>query len=183
MLMTLEELADTLPNGFHDAQVSSLSIDYIKREARLLIDLWVSDSPSDSEELREAYRKGELKLSGLLYWVPSEVAERTLVLHAMLQIYFGAPIEVIASWIKTNQLDFSLSRHERSLLTNGSVTEQETTNLYCYIEALWAMVWAGQLNNYSTEPFNMDVIMERRRALEWISDRKLADWEDTPDGT
>jgi len=69
MLMTLEELADTLPNGFHDAQVSSVSIDYVEREGRLLIDLWLGDSSSESEELREAYRKGELKLSGLLYWV------------------------------------------------------------------------------------------------------------------
>jgi hypothetical protein len=66
--MTLEELADTLPNGFHDAQVSSVSIDYVEREARLNIDLWVG-VPSEDEELREAYREGELKLSGLLYWV------------------------------------------------------------------------------------------------------------------
>jgi hypothetical protein len=29
----------------------------------------VGDSSSDREELREAYRKGELKVSGLLYWV------------------------------------------------------------------------------------------------------------------
>jgi hypothetical protein len=66
--MTLEELADTLPNGFHDAQISSVSIDYVERQARLNIDLWVG-VPSEDEELREAYREGELKLSGLLYWV------------------------------------------------------------------------------------------------------------------
>ncbi len=174
----------------------------------------------------------------------SEVADRALVLHAMLQIYFGAPVDVIASWIRANQLDSSLSRHERSLLTKESFTGQERVDLYWYIEALWALVWAGQLtedlsinqpvggdlasllpdlqvnedgssfrrrfllrpfdeiysmldlhyrahwyardgqlNNYSTEPFNLDVIMERRRALEWISDHKLADWEDTPDST
>ena len=67
--MTLEELADTLPDGFHDAQISSVSIDYIKREARLIIDLSVGDPSSEDEELRDAYREGELKLSGLLYWV------------------------------------------------------------------------------------------------------------------
>ncbi|HEX7315713.1 MAG TPA: DUF4272 domain-containing protein [Pyrinomonadaceae bacterium] len=174
----------------------------------------------------------------------SEVAERALVLHAMLQIYFGAPADVIAAWIRANQLESSLSRHERALLTNESLTKQERIDLYWYIEALWAMAWAGQLtedlaidqpvggilasllpnlqvnedgsgfrrrfslrpfeeiyrmldlhyrahwyardgqlNNYSTEPFNLDVIMERRRTLEWISDRKLADWEDTPEST
>ncbi|MCM3900340.1 MAG: hypothetical protein ND866_01395 [Pyrinomonadaceae bacterium] len=67
--MTLEELADTLPDGFHDAQISSVSIDYIKREAKLIIDLSVGDPSSEKEELRDAYREGELKLSGLLYWV------------------------------------------------------------------------------------------------------------------
>jgi hypothetical protein len=67
--MTLEELAFTLPDGFHDAQVSNVSIDYIKREARLIMDLSVGDPSSDDAELRDAYREGELKLSGLLYWV------------------------------------------------------------------------------------------------------------------
>ncbi len=66
--MTLEELADTLPNGLHDAQVSSVSIDYVRREARLIIDLWVG-VPSEEEEVRDAYREGELKLSGLVYWI------------------------------------------------------------------------------------------------------------------
>lgn len=66
--MTLEDLADTLPNGFHDAHISSVSIDYVKRDARLIIDLWVG-VPSEDQELREAYRQGELKLAGLLYWV------------------------------------------------------------------------------------------------------------------
>ena len=63
--MTLEELADTLPNGFHDAQVSSVSIDYVKREARLLMDLWVGDLSSQNEEERQVYRSGELRRSQL----------------------------------------------------------------------------------------------------------------------
>jgi len=65
--MTLEELAATLPNGFHDAQVSSISLDYLKREVEFTLDVWVGDSSSQDEEVREAYRNGELKLSGLLY--------------------------------------------------------------------------------------------------------------------
>ena len=67
--MTLEELADTLPNGFHDAEVRQLNIDYVKREARLLLDLLVGDPSAQTEELREGYRQAEVKLSGLLYWV------------------------------------------------------------------------------------------------------------------
>jgi hypothetical protein len=65
--MTLEELADTLPNGFHDAQVSGISLDYLKREASFTLDIWVGDSSSQNERAREAYRSAELKLSGLLY--------------------------------------------------------------------------------------------------------------------
>lgn len=67
--MTLEELADTLPNGFHDAEVRQLKIDYVKREVRLLLDLCVGDPSAETEELREGYRQAEVKLSGLLYWV------------------------------------------------------------------------------------------------------------------
>jgi len=193
---------------------------------------------------------------GICDWLPwleqsnpresTEVADRALVLHAMLQISFGAPVHVIASWIKANRLEGSLSRQDRSTLNKqpSELTEQEMTNISWYIEALWAMVWAGQLienlsvdqpvgnnlasllpnlqlnedagsfrrrfalrpfeqvyrmldlyfrahwyardgdlNGYSTEPFNLDVIMERRRALEWISDRTISDWEDTPQDT
>jgi len=50
--MTLELLADSLPGGFHDTQISSVSIDYVKREARLIIDLSVGDQSSEDEELR-----------------------------------------------------------------------------------------------------------------------------------
>lgn len=38
----------------------------------------------------------------------------------------------------------------------------------------------GQLNRYDTGKFNLDIIMERRKALEWVSDRTIEDWDDTP---
>lgn len=41
----------------------------------------------------------------------------------------------------------------------------------------------GQLNGYATEPFSLDVIMERRKALEWLSDDTIEDWDDTPADT
>jgi hypothetical protein len=176
----------------------------------------------------------------------AEVADRALVLHAMLQIYFGAPTELIRAWIVGNRLEAALSRRDRSVLATRSdkLTDQEKTHLFWYIEALWAMTWAGQfiaelaidepvgdnlasllpnlrvnedasrfrngfalrpfeeiygmldlyyrahwyardghLNAYPTEPFNLDVIMERRRALEWIADQNLPDWDDAPDDT
>ena len=176
----------------------------------------------------------------------AEVADRALVLHAMLQIYFGAPNELIHEWIYGNRLEAALSRRDRSVLARkpDDLTDQEKTNLFWCIEALWAMTWAGQLikelaidkpvgnnlasllpnlrvnedasrfrksfalrpfeeiygmldlyyrahwyardghlNGYPTESFNLDVIMERRRALEWIADQNLPDWEDAPNDT
>ena len=173
-------------------------------------------------------------------------ADRSLMLHAMLQIHFGAPTYVIASWLTDNQLEYGLSRRERELLSKRTedIDQQEKTDLYWYIEALWTMVWAGtlisdlavdqpvgenlasllpdirrnedasgfrrryrlrpfdevfrmldlyfrahwyardgQLNGRSTEPFQIDSIMERRKALEWLADRSIEDWDDTPEDT
>ena len=72
-------------------------------------------------------------------------ARRALVLNAMLQIAFKAPISVIRQWIASNGLDGELSSSEREILDkgDGDLTEQERTNLYWYIEALWALAWAA----------------------------------------
>ncbi len=62
--MTLDGLAASLPNGFHDAELMTIAIDFIKREVRLTLDIWIGD---DKE--REAYRQAEVTLSGLIFWV------------------------------------------------------------------------------------------------------------------
>jgi len=67
--MTLDELAASLPNGFHDAELSALTIDYTKSEARLVLDVWIGDMGAKPDGEREAYRLAELALSGLLFWV------------------------------------------------------------------------------------------------------------------
>jgi len=66
MTTTLDDLSANLPNGFHDAKLKRLLIDYAKREARFIADIWVGDI---STEQREAYRLAEITLSGLLFWV------------------------------------------------------------------------------------------------------------------
>ena len=67
--MTLDELALSLPNGFHDAELEVVTIDCTKREARLTLDVWIGD-----DDEREAYRRAELTLTGLLYWVSEPAA-------------------------------------------------------------------------------------------------------------
>jgi hypothetical protein len=68
MTMTLDGLADSLPNGFHDAELHAVAIDYVKSEARLILDIWVADDVKNPDEI-ESYRLAEIILSDLVFWV------------------------------------------------------------------------------------------------------------------
>lgn len=63
--MTFEELENHLPNGFHDAEIYSLKIDYMARSAiiRIALDFGSLNGPE-----RENYRIGELQISGLFFF-------------------------------------------------------------------------------------------------------------------
>jgi hypothetical protein len=63
--MTIEEIEKNLPNGFHDAILNKINIDYIRREADLEFEVDVS-IPEKSEE---AHRIGKLILFGLFFCV------------------------------------------------------------------------------------------------------------------
>jgi len=66
--MTLEELEKTLPNGLHDAEVQSMAVDYKQRTLTFELAVWVG-SMEDSLERREAYKTGQMEISGLLFLV------------------------------------------------------------------------------------------------------------------
>jgi Domain of unknown function (DUF4272) len=191
----------------------------------------------------------------ILDWLPhldrgnpreaASICDRALTMHALLQLTFGAPREVIRQWIADNGLEASLSIRERALVAGDEeLGEQEGTDLRWYIEALWALAWAGSLiadipvgqsagaglarlmpdlqvgeraagfrarfaprpyvelfamldfyyrahwyarnglrEGTSTAPFDLDTIMERRKALEWACDADIADWDETPADT
>jgi hypothetical protein len=67
--MTLDEVANSLPNGFHDAEVRSFFVDYRAREAKFELDIWVGDLSSKDPVIREAYQSVELTLVGLVFHV------------------------------------------------------------------------------------------------------------------
>jgi len=67
--VTLIELERSLPNGFHDAHINSFSVDYVKREATITLDVLVGSPDGKNEIEREAYRKCILKLTGLEYFI------------------------------------------------------------------------------------------------------------------
>lgn len=175
-----------------------------------------------------------------------ECARRALVMNAMIQIHFGAPVHIVKGWIDTNGLTGALSARERAILARSEheLSAQDVTDLFWYIEALWALAWVGgliadlpidrpvgselaslmpnlqvseradaflrkfalrppaeiyrqldlyylahwyardgQLNGHDTAPFSLDIIMERRKALEWVMDSTIEDWDATPADT
>jgi hypothetical protein len=67
--MTLEDIAASLPNGFHDALLRTLTVDYVSRRATLNLRVWVGDVDARREADREAYRAVTLTISGLLWWI------------------------------------------------------------------------------------------------------------------
>ena len=62
--MTLDELDALLPSGLHDAKLDRVAINFADRTVRLELNIWVGD-----DEEREAYRRAQVTLSGLLFWV------------------------------------------------------------------------------------------------------------------
>lgn len=64
--MTLEDLGDKLPNGFHDARIFLLELDYKTGIARFHMSLVVG-WPEDPEPERQAYQDATLVVGGLSF--------------------------------------------------------------------------------------------------------------------
>lgn len=64
--MTLAELENILPNGLHDAELHSYAVDYAQQKLVLELTVWVGKM-EDPIASREAYRKGRIEISGLLF--------------------------------------------------------------------------------------------------------------------
>ncbi len=78
--MTLDDIALELPNGFHDALLRTLTIDYVSHRATLALRVWVGDAHAATEAEREAYRPATLTVSGLAWCIvesPEPVTDGT----------------------------------------------------------------------------------------------------------
>ena len=51
--MTLEEIDQSLPNGFHDSPITEVRVNYVQRTVEIDRDLWMS-GPDDEDT--ESYR-------------------------------------------------------------------------------------------------------------------------------
>ncbi|HEU4556710.1 MAG TPA: DUF4272 domain-containing protein [Longimicrobium sp.] len=78
-----------------------------------------------------------------------EVIGRALVMNALVNVHFRAPVEVVRRWVEANGVAEHLSPRERALLAkpNVEVTPQERAGLRGYIEGLWALLWAGSVSD------------------------------------
>lgn len=64
--MTLDEWDQRLPNGFHDAKILSIAIDYRASVAKFRLALHVG-WPDDPEPEREEYQDAEMIVTGLCF--------------------------------------------------------------------------------------------------------------------
>jgi hypothetical protein len=64
--MTLDELDNTLPNGFHDAEIFSYEVDFVEATAKFHLNLLVG-WPEDPAEERQKYQEATVVVSGLCF--------------------------------------------------------------------------------------------------------------------
>ena len=62
--MTIDELEQSLLNGFHDAFIRTIRLDYARRTASMEMSIWVDDL-DESPEFRELYRDAVLEFEGM----------------------------------------------------------------------------------------------------------------------
>lgn len=65
--MTFQELAQSLPNGFHDAELHRLEIDYVQQVLRMELVVWIGRMKA--RETRELYRPAQVVVERLAFLV------------------------------------------------------------------------------------------------------------------
>jgi hypothetical protein len=68
-----------MPNGFHDAILLGVSVDYRESVLRMNLNWWTGHLDSEIEEVREAYREGIFIVTGLQYFVVESPAKGSSV--------------------------------------------------------------------------------------------------------
>jgi len=65
--MTFKEVAVSLPNGFHDAELQRFEMEYVHRTLRFDLLVWIGDM--DDPRRRELYRQARLTLDDVAFLV------------------------------------------------------------------------------------------------------------------
>ncbi len=92
--MTFEELENSLPNGFHDAVLRKIDLDFVSKSVVLAVDL-LTGGPDDPDP--EAYRSGTVRLSpAYLFLLEPPDASYAFVPD-------GSPVKVDGDYVKIGQ--------------------------------------------------------------------------------
>ena len=67
--MTLTDVDRQLPNGFHDAYLLRFAVDYAKAALSLDLNLWIGTPDGRTQEHRERYKPGRIRIAGLAWCV------------------------------------------------------------------------------------------------------------------
>ena len=91
--MTIEEIEQSLPNGFHDSSITAIRLNYAQRTAEIDMEIWVSVA---EDEDSEQYRSVTLSISELIYFViePPDYPNNS---HAEPSLVDGGSSEVAES--------------------------------------------------------------------------------------
>ena len=65
--MTFQETSASLPNGFHDAELHRFEMDYVRRQLRFDLVVWIGDV--DDQERRETYRPARVTVDDVAFVV------------------------------------------------------------------------------------------------------------------
>ena len=95
-MQSFEELARDLPNGFHDAEIRGISLDYLTQAAVFSMNLLVGVGTPDNKNL-SLYRAATIKISGLLlFFIESPHPKYNFVLD-------GDPLSVSGDSVRVGQ--------------------------------------------------------------------------------
>jgi hypothetical protein len=146
--MTWTELDTTLPNGFHDSALKSLSIDYEQRTVRLDVSLKVGD-PDGSREQRDDVRDAQIDISGVVFFVidpPSPGAEYGFDSPGNLWIADGYETRSIPKFTETIDKNLLNAVPAEEFIQSFFVKDW---NSYIHVAARdCSMTWVGVARHY-----------------------------------
>ena len=80
--------------------------------------------------------------------LPRNIANRALILSALVNASFGAPLSLLKTWLERNNLTEDLTSFERNVIySNESLSKDQINQLRWNIECLWVAAWVGQFIN------------------------------------
>jgi len=106
-----DEISDSLPNGFHDALLKSIFINYESDEIRLNLDICIGNPDDPIEEKRDQYMSGILEFYGIKFFIseaPNPVVpwQKNEELLINIEGIDSLPEKMRSNLPKFNQTDF-----------------------------------------------------------------------------